>query len=335
MLQGDDEARYVDWFRGVLRAARLNSSYPDSRALSMHVGAMSPTVHRGLYDGLQLHAESGLPSYREWTRVQTDKQIAVEQLAQLGSRAKLEASSRVSAAEIHQKQLKKHDYYSDLQGVTLAPLDGMQVLLRRIESELNRAHFTVVFDKLDAAGLFTRYTIDLSQQASVWGGSAVVLDKETAAYTEGFKALIYKFSSLDSELTFGRLAAIEGLRIDRVNKGTVGPFYRSGMDLGAVAPAPIAEMLGEILVNNSDGFVAMFALDSSAVDVANHQNNDPFGAFFGGGVSAELRAGYQQARQLYGYHVYRDRKFVVSKDLVEPMQKFCGEMNTQNIIYGL
>ena len=69
--------------------------------------------------------------------------------------------------------------------------------------------------------------------------------------------------------------------------------------------------------------------------MANHQNNDPFGTFFGDGVSAELRAGYQQARQLYGYHVYRDRKFVVSKDHVEPMQKFCGEMNTQNIIYGL
>lgn len=335
MLQGDEAVRYVDWFRGVLRAARLNSSYPDSRALSMHVGAMSPVFHRGLYDDLQVHAESGLPSYREWTRVQTDKQIAVEQLSQLGGRAKLEASARVSAAEIHQKQLKKYDYYDDLQRVALAPLDGMQVALRRLESERNVAHFTVVFDKLDAAGLFTRYTIDLSQQALVWGGSAVVLNKETAAYTEGFKALIYKFSALDSELTFGRLAAIEGLRIERVSKGTVGPFYRKGMDLDAVAPEPIAEILASALADNADGFVAMFALDSSAVDVANHQNNDPFGAFFGGGVSAEMRASYQHARQLYGYHVYKDRKFVVSRDLVEPMQKFCAQMNTQNIIYGL
>ncbi len=331
MLQGDEESRYVNWFRGVLRAARLNSSYPDSRAMSMHVGAMSPAVHRGLYAGLQVHSESGLPSYREWTRVQTDKQIAGEQLAQLGSRARLEATARGSTAEIHQKQLHKYDYYREIEGITLAPLDGMQVALRRIEAERNVAHFTVVFDKFDAAGLFTRYTIELSQQASVWGGSAVVLDKETAAYTEGFKALIYKYSSLDSELTFGRLAGIEGLEIERVNKGTVGPFYRSGMDLTAVAPEPIAEMLASV----GDGFVAMFALDSSAMDVANHQNNDPFGAFFGGGLSAELRAGFQQARQLYGYHVYKDRKFVVSRELVEPMQKFCSAMNTQNIIYGM
>lgn len=331
MLKGEAEAGYVNWFRGVLRAARLNSFYPDGRRLSAHVGAMSPAVHRGLYDGLQVHRASGLPEYKEWARVQTDQQIAAEQLRQLGSRQVLEERARASSAEIHQKQLAKHDYYSALVGMELSALDGMQVLLRRIEAERRVAHFQVVFDKLDAAGLFTRYTIELSQQASVWGRPAVVLNEETAAYTEEFKALIYKFSALDSELTFARLAGIDGLKVERVIKGTIGPFYREGMDLASVAPQPVAAMVA----GRPGGFVAMFAQDSSAVDVVNHQNNDPFGAFFGAGISAEIRRDCQQARERYRYRVYRERKFVVSRELVGEMQRFCGEMGTQNLVYGL
>ncbi|MBA2663883.1 MAG: hypothetical protein H0U74_16460, partial [Bradymonadaceae bacterium] len=326
-LSGRAEAEYVDRFAAILRAARLNSQYPESRRMSAHVGAMGPRVHRGLYESLQVNSQSGLPTYREWTRVQTDVTIAADQLNQLGARAALAARAQNSAAgvDIHHKQLAKFDYYSEIARLALAPLDGMQIALRRIEAAQRTAHFHVVFDKLDASGVFVRYSIDLAQRSSVWGTPAVVLNEETARHTEEFKALIYQFSSLDAEFTFAKLTALEGLSVERVLKGTVGPIYWGD----SPAPEPIASLLA----HEPQGFVAVFALDTAASDVTQNQNNDPLGALYASTLSAEVRHSYAQAREAYGYRVFKDRKFVASAGIVAPLRQMCESMGTQNIIY--
>jgi len=84
----DDEHAdiYVDNFRKILRAARLNSHYPDGRGLAEQAGVFGSHVHRGLYKGLEIDERTGLPTYKEWTRAQTDITLAANQLVNLGSR---------------------------------------------------------------------------------------------------------------------------------------------------------------------------------------------------------------------------------------------------------
>jgi hypothetical protein len=326
-LTGEAEAEYVQRLYRILRAARLNTHYPDARKMQAHVRCMSPRVHRGLYDGVQVNLDSGLPTYREWTRVQTDVGIAGEQLAKLGPRSKLEQTARDSGRDIHQKLLAKHQYYSDIEGTELAPLGNMDVALRRVVHETNTAYFNVVLDKLDASGLFVRYAIQLSQTASVWNQQVVRLDEETAEHTEGFQSLIYKFTSLDSAFTFAKLAGLGGLEVERVAKGTVGPIYL------AAEQAP--EALGELFEGGGDRFVAMFSLDMVAGDIAESRDNDPLEDSMIAGMDAKARQTFERAHQKFDVRTFRDRKFVVPRQMIGKMRAFCEARGTKNIVYGI
>lgn len=327
LLEGEAEEQYIERLYRILRGARLNLYYPDSRRLQTHIRCMSPRVHRGLYPGVQLNLESGLPTYREWTRVQTDVQIAAEQLAKLGSRRELEQKARRSDEAIHQKLLKKHEYYRDIDGRELAPLGTMDVALRRVEHEKNTAYFHVVLDKLDASGLFVRYSIDLAQTASAWNKQVVRLDEETAEHTEEFQSLIYQFTSLDSEFTFAKLAGLGGLTVERVAKGTVGPIFWAREQ----APGALAELFD----GPGEPFVAMFALDMVASDIDEDRDNDPLDVSMTDKMPAEARQTFLRARQNFDVRTFRDRKFVVPRSQVAKMRQFCEDHGTKNIVYGV
>ena len=325
-LTGDEESHYVKALGAILRAARLNSQWPDARRMASHLSALAPELHGGLYPGLAVDVRVGLPSYREWTRVQTDVRIATEQLDQLGGRRELEAkATRAGEGSIHAKQLAKHNYYSALTRVQLTPLGDMQVTLRRLEPAERRAHFHVVLDKLDVSGLFVRYSIDLAQTDEFWTERVVVLDDEAAQHTEDFRSLVYKFTSYDAEFTFVKLASISNLSVERVIKGVVGPLWFPWTQL----PDSIRPLLGERQV------VANFALDMAAIDLSADRDNDPFEDLIIERLSPEARAGYIDARHRWGYHVFKDRKFVCSRPLVGPLRQICAPEQTKNIIYPI
>lgn len=324
-LTGEDEERYVRRLLAIIRAGRLNSNYPDGRRLSGHIRAMSPEVHRGEYDGLEVNVESGLPTYREFTRVQTDVSIAADQLAKLGDRSRLARRAEESGHEVHRRQLHKYDYYDAIADTRLAPLGAMDVELKRVEPRQNKAYFYVVFDKLDASGIFVRYTIELSQKSSAWSERVVEIDEENSRHTEEFQSLIYKFSSMDAEFTYAKLETLPGVSVRRVTRGTVGPFYFGRWEV----PEPFDDIVGD----DPDQFVAMFALDDASDEVEEHRNNDPVGELFENELSSNMRATYRTAREKFDYHVYRDRKFVVSRSLREAVQQLCEDRGTRNILY--
>lgn len=324
-LSGQDERDYIDRLVRILQRARLNSQYPDARALTSHVQGLHPDIHQGLYPGVEMDARSGLPTYKEWTRVQTDTLIAPDQLRQLGDRAALAARAAQSGPEgIYAKQLKKLDYYTQMSGRALTTLGEMSVALRRVDPAQRRAWFNVVLDKLDVSGAFVRYNIDLSQTSTAWSKPVVTLDKESARHTEAFQSLIYKFTSLDAEFTYAKLASIDGLQIERVIKGVVGPFCFSPQ----MAPAPLKP-----LFQTPQDFVAMFSLDMIAHDLTEDRHNDPLAESFAERLSDEGRQGYLKARAHYGYLSFKDRKFVASPSLTRPLQELCLARGTRNIIY--
>ena len=326
LLTGDHEGRFVRRFQAIIRAARLNERYPDGRRLSAHVGAMDPRVHRGEYDGVEVNVDSGLPTYREWTRVQTDVSIATDQLRKLGDRAELARRARDSDHDVHGRQLAKYDYYHEIADTPLARLGEMDVALRHVEPRTHTAHFHVTFDKLDASGLFLRFSIDLTQCHRAWDTPVVELDDDTASHTAEFQSLIYKFSSMDAEFTFSKLEGLSGISVQRVCRATVGPFYYGFLDV----PEPFDDIIDE-----EEAFVAMFAVDNAACDVRQTRNNDPFGELFADEMAQRMRPTYARARDQFDYRVYRDRKFVVSRGLEGALQSLCQERGTKNIVYSI
>ena len=324
-LSGDAAERYIQRLTQLIRRSRLNSHYPNARDLIAHLEPLAPSLHHGLYDGVEMDTRSGLPTYKEWTRVQTDVLLADDQLRQLGDRHAMAQKAAASPQSIFSKQLKKIDYYQALRNRPLATLGEMSVALRKIEPGLDKAWFHVVLDKLDVSGLFVRYTIDLSQESSAWNRPVVTLDEETAQHTQAFQSLIYKFTSLDAEFTYAKLASIQGLEIERVIKGVIGPCYFDA----ALAPSQLRH-----LFTTPDSHLGMFSLDMIAHDIPEDRQNDPLESFFAEKLSQEALQGYQRARAQQGYKCFKDRKFVAHASMMGPLRDLCQARQTRNIIYS-
>lgn len=335
VFAGEDQERYVDRVARAIERARLNEHYPPGRRLAAQVRAMGPQAHLGLYGELQVDVRAGLPTYREWTRVCADAELAPKVLASLPPRSVLEPRAQAQPGGIHGKQLLKHHYYSQLVQIDGTPPSHMVVRLRKVDASARRAWFHVVLDKLDANGSFVRFSIDLSQRSSFWNRAMVELSDDAARETEALRAIIYRMSSLDAELTFVRLADVEGLTVERVFKGTVGPIFVAGVARPAglaVAQPEVGEGEGE----GTEALVATFGLDMASDDLARDGNNDPLEALLTERLPEEQAQTYYQARQRYGYRVFKDRKFVVSsRSMVALAQQFCTERGTRNVVYAL
>lgn len=332
ILRGEAQDLYIRRFLAIIRAARLNNHYPDGRRLAGHVRAMSPEVHGGIYDGLQINLDSGLPTYREFTRVQTDVTIAAEQMKALGARAALLKKVQERGHDIYAKQLAKYDYYDSIADLRLMPLGAMDVALRRIEPGQRVAHFYITFDKLEASGVFIRFRIALSQRNAVWNQEVVQLDAEQASHTEEFQSLVYRFSAMDAEFVFAKLAVLPGVEVESVTRTTVGPFYFSDLQRERASGgygAPFDDLLRE-----EGSFVAHFAIDQAGREVREDRDNDPFRELFESDLIRSMGAHYEQARGALGYKVFRDRKFVVSRGLEGALRALCAKRQTRNIVYG-
>jgi len=329
VLQGDAQEHYVDLASRAIERGRLSEHYPPGKRLVAQLRAMGPLAHLGLYGELRVDPRSGLPTYREWTRVCADAELAPKVLADLPSVDVLRARAEQQPAGIHGKQLLKQHYYSQLAGIDRTPPSNMIVRLRKVDTQARRAWFHVVLDKLDASGLFVRFSIDLSQQASLWSRTMVELDEDAARETEELRTIIYRMSSLDAELTFVRLADTEGLTVERVFKGTVGPLFGAGI------PVP-AGLRGDWSGMEERGLVASFGMDMAANDVARDGDNDPFEEVLTERLPPDQAQAYLEARRRFDYRVFKDRKFVVSdRALVPLVQGQCSALGTRNVVYAL
>ena len=306
---------YLAAFESTMRAARLNTQYPDGRLLARMANVWSSKVHGGLYSGLELVARTGLPTYKVWSRAQTDITIAANQLQTLGDPAVLQRKAQTHPDSAHTRNWTRYTYYSAIKEAPIAPLGEMNVAVRRVDRARRSATFNVVLDKLDASGVFVRYSIDVEQTGDE--AIATVDKRDLANNSEGFRALIYQFTSLDAEFTFVKLASMAGLRVERVIKGTIGPFYVEAMARPEKMP--------------SQGLVASFGLDMAAIDVESTKLNDPLA----GTMNPETRATYDRLGSKLGYHIFKDRKFVCPRAQVDAMKAFCEARGTRNVIYGV
>ncbi|MBK9754715.1 MAG: hypothetical protein IPO88_14660 [Nannocystis sp.] len=340
---------YLELLTRALQAARLNNSFPERRQLQNTVDTLRDGLRQGVYGELYVDARSGLPNLASFTRVATDHEVAAESLARMGKREELLA--RRDEAEVFARLAAKRAYYEKLQKLELAPVDHHRVLLRRHDPGTGTAAFRIELTKLDASGVYLRLMIELTQVSSLWRRKVIDLDEdgETAAANEAFRGTVYRCADLDAETLFVRLHGIEGVRVERVARGIIGPALFSlpvggGVQVRRTVEAP-DDALGRAWHAWSLGpgaaeterpeLLIAFATDSAAEDIREEKSNDPLSPLLAQRLAAPEAARYRALREQYRFKVFKDRKFVATAGLKAVAQAVCTAAGTQNILYEL
>jgi len=336
---------YLELLNAALRAARLNNAFPDRRRLQNTLRAMAPTFHGGVYDEIYVDSRTGLPNMAAVTRVLTDREVAAGSLSRLHDQAQLD--SRREEAEVFEHLARKRRYLEQISRLEVAPIDDHRVSLRRHDPSTGTAMFRLDLTKLDATGLFIRVTIELTQVSSIWRRSAIDLDDagETAEAREAFHSMIYRYAAFDAESLFVHLHELEGVTVDRVQRGVVGPvlFWLPG-DQVVARPLELPDdaLRGaweRWLSGPADAkiphLLASFQSDSAARDIKQERSNDPLLPLLADRVQSSERARYQAARERFPFAVYKDRKFVVTKGARSLVNAICEAGGTKNLIYEL
>lgn len=336
---------YLDRLIEALKAARLNNAFPDRRRLQGSLETMKRAMDAGLYEQLYVDSRAGLPNMASFTRVVTDHEIAAGSLARMNDTAHYEA--RRDEAEVYARLLEKRRYYEAIQGQPYAPLDEHRVQLRRHDPATGTAEFRIDLTKLDATGVYVRITIELTQVASAWRRRIIDLDAdgESAAASQAFHATVYRNASFDAEHLFIHMHDIEGVSVDRVQRGVVGPvLFSLPHEQGLVGPAEpdkanalMAHAWRRWLesVPRSPELLMSFQSDIAARDVREEKSNDPLEPLLSTRIQDSERARYQNVRQRFPFKVFKDRKFVATPGLEGLAKAICEAAGTKNLVYRL
>lgn len=336
---------YLDRLARALRAARLNNTFPDRRKLTATLRALGSEMHHGLYDEVYVDARSGLPNMASFTRVLTDAQVGAQALERMGDHEEIEA--RRNEADVFERLARKRRYYEALAGLDAAPVDEHRVLLRRHDPAASKAMFRVELTKLAGSGTYVRVTIELTQVASVWSHKLVDLDErgEVASGTDALRSLVYRFATYDAETLFIRLHDLDGVLVERVHRGEVGPaLFRIPADAGS--PAVTLEPDDGALCRawqrwsaTSDAtepeMIVSFATDIAATDVREERTNDPLRSLLASGIRESEQARYRVLRERHPFRVFKDRKFVATRGVRPVVEGVCSAAGTRNLIYDL
>jgi hypothetical protein len=299
-------------------AARLNDLYPPTAAVLNTLEMMMHELHGGIHEVLEIDQRTGLPTYREYVRVASDRSRAPEELPRLGAYADREQSG------IYGKLAAKREYYRAL--IDVGPLMGetRKTYFRKVDAETSRAMFRIVLDRIGSTSLVERLTVELSQHAGIWGREGLKLDDDDAVHmSEELGGLVYRLSSQDVEAVFLRLSDDPSLRVESVIKGTIGPFLFAGLDLSERL-IPLVEAIG-------DGAVLCAGLALAGLEQRKDVFNDPLVSE--AKFSIEARGELAESREMEPYHVLADRKFVLAGADRELLASYLERAGTSNIVY--
>ena len=345
-LRGPVVPGYLDRLIEGLRAARLNNTYPDRRRVQGSLETMKLAMDANIYEQLYVDARAGLPNMASFTRVLTDHEIVEGSLSRMSATAHYE--QKRDEAEVYARLLEKRRYLEAIQGKPYAPLDEHRVQLRRHDPATGTAEFRLDLTKLDATGLYVRITIELTQVASMWRRKVIDLDAdgESAAANEAFHATVYRNASYDAEHLFIHMHDIEGVSVDRVQRGVVGPvLFRLPDGQGSVVPGEphqCNQRLAhawtrwlETASSDAPELVMCFQSDIAARDVREEKSNDPLEDLLSTSIQDSERARYQHTRERFPFKVFKDRKFVVTRGAETLARAICQAAGTKNLVYRL
>ncbi|MFO0635589.1 MAG: hypothetical protein U0168_22325 [Nannocystaceae bacterium] len=337
-------SRYLEGLARARAASRINKSFPERRPLEATLQALRGDSHEGLYESIYVDSRAGLPNLASFTRVLSDREVGLDAVGRMGSAEELAA--RQHEAEVFERLGRKRRYFELLRPLELAPVDHHRVLLRRHEPEQSRASFRVELTKLLSDGCYVRVVLELWQRASLWSHKLVQLDAagEVAEGTEALRGMVYRFAAYDAETLFVRLHELEGVTVERVQRGVIGPAlwaFSDDTQLHGIAE-PGEDMLGRTWTRQLQQppppglqLVMSFASDTAALDVRDELSNDPLSPLLASSLAEQERARYRVLRDRHPFKVFKDRKFVVTDALRPMVEGVCAAAGTKNLIYTL
>lgn len=348
-LHGPIVPTYLDLLHRAMRTARLNNTFPDRRRLQGSVDTMKRSMEAEQYTQVYVDSRAGLPNMASFTRVVTDHELAEGSLSRMSDLAHYEAKQ--DEAEVYARMLVKRRYLEAIKDQPYAPLDEHRVQLRRHDPSTGTAEFRIDLTKLDATGVYIRITIELTQVSSTWRRKVIDLDAdgESAEANQAFHATVYRNASFDAEHLFIHMHDIEGVSVDRVQRGVVGPavFALTTPDGLRVVPAEpqkgnsrLAHAWRRWLDSPAGNtgkpeLLVTFQTDIAARDVREERSNDPLEDLLSANIQDSERARYDHTRERFPFKVFKDRKFVATRGL-EPLAKALGQAaGTKNLVYRL
>ena len=348
-LRGAVVPAFLERLSQGMRRARLNNTYPDRRRIQGSLDTMKLAMDAGLYDQLYVDARAGLPNMASFTRVLTDHELAEGSLSRLSSTDHYE--KKQGEAEVYSRLLDKRRYFEAIVNKPYAPLDEHRVQLRRHDPATGTAEFRLDLTKLDATGIYVRITIELTQVSSMWRRKVIDLDAdgESAAANEAFHATVYRNASYDAEHLFIHMHDIQGVSVDRVQRGVIGPVMfalpATSEPSGYVVQAEpeksnqrLAHAWRRWLDTNKPSqpeLIMCFQSDIAARDVREEKSNDPLEDLLSTSIQDSEMARYKHTRERFPFRVFKDRKFVVTPGAEPLVKAICKAAGTKNLIYKL
>jgi hypothetical protein len=313
-LRGADLEALVQTAARLVLAGRLSRYYPDPYGAAEYLRALAPSARGGVSDQAVLDLATGLPGLKDLVAIQADRAISADFIRQSADR-------EASGAALSQRLQDKLAYYRRLAAVDLPPLTRLELKLRRVDPERGAAFFEAVFDRYDAAEPgFVRYTLNLEQKDRGWGRAFLKRSGDYPRQTAEFRARIEKVAQDDSELAFLLMGQVEGVRVEEVTRGRIGPLWSPW------APAPAGWL-------PPGAFALHLPLDQASVNLAADRDNDPFATIYRRFLSSESRSLVEAAAAGLGYRVQKDRKFACSAGAAASLRQRLDSGGTRSLVY--
>ena len=309
--------------RRLVQAGRLNRYFPDPSGLDALLRCLSPAVRPGDFQGLELNLRTGLPAEPAVGRVLSERDLSEKFLAGLDLAA---LRARTSPSEADQRLLRQAAYHQELLGANLPRRVRLDLALRRVESERQRAFFTTVFERFDPTEeLFVRYTVQLYQQHGRWTRNLVELVGDDLEATGPFRSVISRYHADEAEFAFVLLSELPAITVEEVVRARVGPLWFEGVEM----PTDFALLLAA----HPGSFVLHLPSERAGLGVREDGNRDPFSPTWRESLEPEARELARNKAEALGYHVYKERKFACTKAVAAPLGALLKERGSPCVIY--
>jgi hypothetical protein len=265
-LTGDAATDYLTRVRSLLTAARAGAHYPDARALLASLSFVGPTTRLPF---VEVDERSGLPSPRQLRRV-----FALHQLAREFFREK----------RVRRSGRQSHDWL-ELADAEVARIDGVEA---KLVSRQGAGRYLLVADGIDRrTGAWVRHSAWVSRRS----GRHLDVDRGNQARASvELAAVMRMLEGASAEQALVTIAALEGLDVDEVVRGQLGPLQTRG------APGP--QLISEVVKDG--GAVLHLALERAGTSVEKDRIADPW---------------HRREAEPGEHHVACERRLVCTPDL--------------------
>ena len=327
LLQGRRAESYVRGLLRLLEAARFNRSFPDPAPVTAVYGFLGPRRNHYVLDGVEVDPRSGLPTEAAVTRVQLD--AAAAQTVVDRSEFVNPDYPRLAKGASRPGDPRSLRAYRYAKSLLEAPIPGAYALelgLRGVDPEQDTAYFVTRVDRLDrASGVFARYTIRYSHRDERWTRPRLRLLGEDLEHAEEVAQGVACASLRDAEIAFLLVSELEGVRVESVTRGCIGPL------IGEAADPPPA--LAPVLEKHPDSLALALAHERAALEVFEDRDGDPISPRDRDVLSEELVAQLDRGRADLGFGVARTCKLVCSALCSEALQAGLSEIGSPCVVH--